>query len=169
MSEKKYRREYQKSFKIIMNLFESEHGRKVLADYSEFRCDWEAGNYHSAAGCLKSMSGAFPEVDARESHNEIKQLVRLLSSEGEVLLASEVIEHYFSSFVISNDSRFMESKADCLRILAGQSRDLGAADMARTLYERAFRSPNAFKRRLEGKIGKTAALCSNLQQTAHAR
>jgi hypothetical protein len=151
-----------RKYQVILNVFEAGPGRDMLEDYIEFKAELANGDYPSAATCLKSLSGNYPDIDARESHSDVKKLVGVLATEGQADMAKELIEGYFSSFDLSQDSRITESEADCLRLVAKKAGDASAASKARELYECAMQSPHAFRQRLAGKIGKTAALCADL-------
>ena len=162
----RHNRKMLRKYQVILNIFQADTGRGVLEDYVEFKRELALGDYSSAAHCLKSLSGNYPEIDARESHADVKKLISVLAADGDTEGAKELIEGYFSSFSLSHDSRIQESQADCLRLLARETGDISAASKARELYERAIRSPHAFRTRLAGKIGKTAALCDDLSQSA---
>ncbi|HVV26055.1 MAG TPA: hypothetical protein VHC21_03420 [Candidatus Saccharimonadales bacterium] len=153
-----------RKYQVILNIFEAGMGRGLLEDYVEFKNDLAKEDYASAADCLRNLSGNYPEIDARESHADVKKLVSVLAARGDTEAAKELIEGYFSSFSLSHDSRIQESQADCLRLLARRTGDVSAAAKARELYEKAISSPHAFRQRLAGKLGKTAALCDGLSR-----
>lgn len=155
-----------RKYQVILNVFNADTGRGVLEEYVEFKQELAKGDYPSAAHCLRNLGSNYPEIDARESHADVKKLISALAADGDTKGARELIEGYFSGFSLSHDSRIQESQADCLRLLAKQTGDISAASKARELYEKAIRSPHAFRKRLAGKIRKTIALCDNLSQPA---
>lgn len=139
--------------RIIMSVFGEDVGRHMIEEYVEFRAAVANNDIESACVGIKNMSGVYPEIDARQSHEEIKVIVDALCKNGNSILAVQVVEEYFdSNFSVSGDSRLPEAKGDFLRRIFRYSDDDRVREKAVDAYSVARTNPRCFKERLVGKL-----------------
>lgn len=146
--------------KVFMSVFEQSTGRSVLVNYTNFQQALLAEKYEEAADSLHYMKGLFPDIDARRPHTEIRALLLNAVKLGKLGIARRAIEDYFTSFSISQDSRFQEALGDCLMKLAIHGHNGESAKEATRAYRVAQSRPKSYKTALAGKIRK-AELVSN--------
>lgn len=143
-----YEDERRKSYanqSLILSIFSPARGREVLISYARYKEALSQGSDVQAVDALKSLSGFYPDIDARgDSLKYIRQLVRRLSHKGATNQAKEAVDYFFSSFSVSNDTRLAEKEGDCLRIIAKQCLDNEAAKRAYERYESVKFNPRSF-------------------------
>jgi hypothetical protein len=151
--------------RIFMSLFLPEDGRQLLHDYDALRTAYSRGELVDAAGILYDrIADAYPDLDARQSHRWVKDIVRKLSTEGNANYARKLLERYFESFVLmADDSRVPEAHADCLRIVAREAGDPDAAREAAAIYEKVLGYDRAYKGAVSKKLAKTTVLAEGLE------
>lgn len=149
--------------RVIMSIFEPHTGRQALEAYKDFDTYIAMDEYKHAAYILSEIPGLFPEIDLRRPQRDIRRLAGGLSSEGHTAIAKQAVADYFSSFVLSNDSRVWQAKGDCLRRIAKYGQDESAAKAAVAAYEKASRMPKSHHKTIAGKQKKANELLAALQ------
>ena len=152
--------------RIFMSLFMPEEGRQMLHDFDAFRVAYSKGELLDAAGILyDQLSGAYPDLDARQSHVQVKSIVRELAANGAANYAKKLLDEYFESFVlVSDDSRIPEAHGDCLAIVAREADDAEAASQAAEIYETVLKEyARAYKGSIEGKLAKMTRMAATLR------
>ncbi|CAN5614246.1 hypothetical protein BH23PAT2_BH23PAT2_01720 [soil metagenome] len=162
--EQAYSRYITKS-RIIVSLFPSSTGRHMIKDYVQLQRALAYDDVSSACASLRSMSGSYPEIDARQKHSEVQTIVSHLCKQGETDQAKEMVDVYFENFSVSSDSRIPEAKADMLRKIASISGEIALAEEAELLYKKAVTRKGAFRQRLLGKCAAAQTLQKSLAPT----
>ncbi|MFO0781298.1 MAG: hypothetical protein U0524_00190 [Candidatus Saccharimonadales bacterium] len=149
--------------RVIMSIFEPQTGRQALEAYKDFDAYIGMDEYEQAADVLSKIPGLFPEIDLRRPQRDIRRLAGGLSGEGRTEKAKQAVASYFSSFILSNDSRVWQAKGDCLRRIAKYGHDESAAKAAIEAYEKASRMPKSHHKTIAGKQKKAQELLGALQ------
>lgn len=153
---------YKGKHRLIMTVFDREAGRQSIEDYVSYEVAMSTNDISSAHTAMLSMSGLFLNADARQSHTEVKSLVRKLCVT-DPISATALAETYFeSNFRHLNDSRIHEAKGDIFRTIARVARFKDAAEMATHAYREAVKMPNSFTAAVLGKLSVATQLESNL-------
>ena len=146
-------KELMSQYSHIMSVYSMEKGRVSLEHYVDLRCAIATNNIEDAYQILIDMHGIYPELNARQSHDEIKRIALYLAHQNRSDEAIRLVEdHFDSNFSFSTDSRFLSAKGDILRAIARKTNHLDAANMAISCYVEANKSPHAFHATLLGKI-----------------
>jgi hypothetical protein len=154
---------YRSRYNLIASVFPSDKGRQAISDYVDLRCAMTNGDIDLACASLENLCGTFPEIDARQNHEELSRLVDGLCRQGDSGAAMELVHRYFdSNFSLSRDSRLPEAKGDMLRKVARLTGDRQAAEAAKAAYEEAYRRPRSFKEALLGKVAAAHSLAVSL-------
>lgn len=151
--------------RIFMSVFLPEDGREMLHDYDEFQRAYRDGEHMDAASILYSRLGdGYPDVDARQSHSRVKEVVRMLAQNGSAIYARALLDEYFESFVLmAEDSRVAEAHADCLIIVAREAGDPDVATEAAGMYSSVLRHNRAYRDAVAGKLAKATRLAAMLK------
>lgn len=153
---------YQSKYRLIMTAFNPEEGRKSIHDYVSYEVAMSTNDISSAREALLNMSGTFLNADARQSHTEVRSLVRKLCVT-DPASAAELAETYFdTNFKDLHDSRIHEAKGDIFRVIAHMGRFRAAAERATEAYREAVRMPHSFTAAVLGKLSVAAELESQL-------
>lgn len=154
---------YRAKYSLVLSLFPAERGRAILKDHAEMQAAIRNGDIDTACVKLTAMEGMFPELDARQRHDELRQLVDALCARGEAETAAHYTGSYFgTNFGLSHDSRIPEAKGDIMRKIARHTGLKSAAHMAVEAYKEAARKPRAFHAALAGKLSAAETLHAQL-------
>ena len=153
---------YGSQYKLIMSVFEQERGRDALEKYVALQCSLNTGDVQRSCMILRSLDGNFPELDARQSHEEIKSLATRLCATDPNAALKLVNEYFKNNFTLTQDSRIPEVKGDIMRKIARITRDSTAAQMATDAYAEAMKRPLAFSAAVAGKIASAECLWKEL-------
>lgn len=110
--------------RVFVSVYESEQGRSVLEHHNAMQRALATGKTLVAAEHVIALAGKYPEVDARDKseYTKVRALVCLLSRSGEYAIAASVIEAYFSSFTLSDDTRIALRQSECWEIMHVEAR-----------------------------------------------
>lgn len=121
---------------LFMSVFDPQEGRDALASHRALRCALKNGKRADAYRAFKKVKRYFPELDARNTPEEITMLARELGSVGCVGMAKRVIDESMESFEISKDPRFKIWQADAYRRLGNTTQNPQLLQGAIRIYEK---------------------------------
>lgn len=153
---------YASKYRLVMSVFEQHTGRSSIEEYVSYELAMSVGDIDTAHDAIMNMSGRFPNLDARQDHHELRNLVRKLCVR-DPEAAAAVTERYFSTnFRNLRDSRIHEAKGDIFRTIARMAGFRNAAEQAADAYQEAARMPHAFKAAVLGKLSVAQSLVGEL-------
>lgn len=160
MNERTRMQKYESQYKLILSVFDMHEGRSALENYVALQCSLNTANVERSCMLLKDLSGRFPDLDARQTHEEVKSLATKLCVT-DPAAAVELVEDYFiNNFALTGDSRIPEAMGDLLRKIARISNNREAAQKAIDAYNETMRRPLAFTAAVIGKLTSAEFLLS---------
>jgi hypothetical protein len=149
---------YRGPYRLVTAIFEGTKGREVIENYVAFLVATESGDVASACQSLSELSGCYPELDARQSHRELRSVVKKLCVE-DPDAAARVVDEYFGDLAsVSGDSRLRERKGDLMRVIAKITGSRAAAQYALRAYQEAAGKPGAYQPIILGKLARAREL-----------
>lgn len=153
------REKLQQKHRIVVSVYQASVGRKLIADYVDFQLAIANSDFLKASRSLQEISGKYPDIDARNGHNQLRIVIESLCEQGHTQAALSLLEEYFRGLEeVSADSRIFVGKGDCYRSIARLCGSSALAtvliDQAEEEYLRAEAHPRSFKEQVRGKIEK---------------
>jgi len=158
----KMSKKYDRKHQLVTTIYTSEAGREVIDLYGRYQQANEKKDYSHVANFMTRMRGKYPSIDARQNHADMHRLVDWLCEQNQQDTALRVIDDYFSSFDISNDTRIPEAKADMHLRVAKRTGSLAVAEAAELIYLDTVDKRQCFRGRIESKIDRVKHIKSEL-------
>lgn len=152
------------SSRLVMSLYEPATGRHVLEQYVTLDCalNGEQQDITKAISALNSIIAIYPNIDARQRHDEVRRLCTHIAARDPEQAATIAEKYFDESFAITQDTRVAMAKADILRLIARVGRSGPIARLAIQTYEEVMTHPRAYKSTLLGKHSKAVGLLNQI-------
>lgn len=113
---------------LVMSIFASTDGQRLLNLHRSYKRAIVQENLGEAAECLAAMRGMYPEIDSRNvAHlQQVEELVRQLSLDGDLLRANHVIASYFTDMVPTDDPEVASCRTACFEMVRDARHQLAA-------------------------------------------
>jgi hypothetical protein len=149
--------DYRNRYTGIMQIYSSQAGQEIIPAYGRFLSGYTDGNIADALQAMPTLSGRFPELDARAEHLPIKALVSRLAEQSRIEDVLSAIYHYCRSFSISKDPRLKGLEAGLYYDTAMITGDEACGGIAIQAYREAMERARYRSATYNGKLDKLAA------------
>lgn len=145
---------YQEPRTLFVSLYAPDVGRVVLRHFADFHVALADQHGSEAVEHLEAMGRLYPEMDARQDHQQIFRLVNLLLAQDRPDMAERATIAYFSGFDMSQDSRLADKEGDCWKKIYNYTNDPVFARRARNLWAQAHERTRVgiFKNKVTAKL-----------------